>query len=79
MNILEQVLMVSKRVFNDADLQAVMKLNQIKNYDSMNFIQLIIDLEEQFEIQIKDDDLEHDMSFENIADFIEVKLQDSVK
>lgn len=74
MDLLEEIMLLCKDIFEDDNLKPESKIEDAEGFDSMNLVQLIIELETNFNIEINDDEVKRTLTFAELAD----KLQEKV-
>lgn len=73
MDLLGQIMEIAKDTFGDKGLQPENRIEEAKNFDSMNLVQFIIELESNLCLMMDDDEVKRDMSFTELTRMLETK------
>jgi acyl carrier protein len=71
---IDAVLQVARETLNDIKLTAASKLEDAEGFDSMAYVQLMIDLEAQFNINLADENIPRTSTIEEVFEIIKRQL-----
>lgn len=71
----EQILNILKRVFNDDSVDATCSQSTCKAWDSMNQLNLVVELEMEFGISLEPEEIGSMKCFDDVVRIIKSKLQ----
>ena len=70
----ERVLNVLRRVFNDESIDKDCSQNNCKAWDSMNQLNLVVELEMEFDISLEPEEIGKMVSFDDVVRIVASKL-----
>lgn len=70
----KRVLDILRRVFNDANLDETCSQKTCKAWDSMNHLNLVVELEMEFDISFEPEEIAAMASFEDVIRIIKNKI-----
>ncbi len=70
----EQVLEVLRRVFKNASINETCSQKNCKEWDSMNHLNLIVELEMQFAVSFEPEEIARMVDYQAVCDIIKSKL-----
>lgn len=70
----EQILAILRRVFKDDSIDATCSQQTCKAWDSMNQLNLVVELEMEFGISLEPEEIGHMICFEDVVRIVKSKL-----
>lgn len=70
----ERILVVLRNVFNDTTIDATCSQKTCKAWDSMNHLNLVVELEMEFGISFEPEEMGRMVSFYDIKEIINLKM-----
>lgn len=70
----ERILAVMRRVFNDDSIDYNCSQKSCKSWDSMNQLNLVVELEMEFDISLEPEEIGAMVTFEDVVKIVKAKL-----
>lgn len=71
----QKILHIMEEVFNTPNLTINTNQNNCEKWDSLHHLNLIVELEDEFDVEFEPEEIAEMKSFESVKNMIETKLQ----
>lgn len=71
----EKILGIAQRIFKDDGLTGTSALHDADGYDSMEHVQFLCELEDEFGVEISDSEVLRNHTIDEVGEIVQKKLQ----